>query len=524
MKIKVLLVDDEKLERVLIRNGFDWEEHGFEIAGEVSGGMQALEFVEHQEADVIFTDINMPEMDGLEFIQKLRETGRECPVVIITGYREFEYARKAVRLGVEEFLLKPVDFRELQEIAERLKKQIVEKKRNSQEFKRLREREIADQDIVMESFFQRLTAGRVEREEAFERLSLYNVAAVAESCICAAIKPVTQAEGVLQEILKKVKGRGYADSISFLHYSGQVLIYFHGWTPGQVKAEMESLRKFWVEQEKLNTDIGISERAEGIDGIMYACRQAAEAVEATAYFGKGSCILYHDLEKVARKVGHVEIDWADFLLCVQNGAEGKTQEYIDLYIDRIKEAGVMDKSYLRLLTMNMLSKAGTAMNRYGTSLGELLGEENLYDTIHTLETIEEIRQFLKETIHKVVGYFKGKAITKGNKVISQVAEYIAEHLYEPELSLRTIAAANYLNESYLSRLFKKEMDESITEYIMKKRMEEGVRLLEETDKKVYEIAEAVGFRDSHYFSICFKRIVGVTIKEYKAGKRVKITT
>ena len=109
--LNVLLVDDEKLERVLIHKGYSWEENGFRIVGEAASGKEALEYMAYHHVDIVVTDINMPVMDGLEFSEKLLEKYPKCKVVIVTGFREFEYARKAIKLGVEEFLLKPINIK-----------------------------------------------------------------------------------------------------------------------------------------------------------------------------------------------------------------------------------------------------------------------------------------------------------------------------------------------------------------------------------------------------------------------------
>ncbi len=108
---------------------------------------------------------------------------------------------------------------------------------------------------------------------------------------------------------------------------------------------------------------------------------------------------------------------------------------------------------------------------------------------------------------------------KGSWIIEQAAAYIDRNLMNQELSLKVVAAAIFVNESYLSRIFKREMGESLIEYITRRRIAESIRLLNTTSLKVYEIAERVGFRNSHYFSICFKKQMGMTVKEFRQRKK-----
>ena len=128
MKLKVLLVDDEKLERILIRKGFPWEENGFEIIGEAESGRDALEFIRTRRPDLVLTDISMANTDGLEFTERLMEKFPGIHVVMITGYREFDYARQAVKLGVDDFLLKPINVTEVGKVVEKIKAEIFQKR------------------------------------------------------------------------------------------------------------------------------------------------------------------------------------------------------------------------------------------------------------------------------------------------------------------------------------------------------------------------------------------------------------
>ncbi len=151
----------------------------------------------------------------------------------------------------------------------------------------------------------------------------------------------------------------------------------------------------------------------------------------------------------------------------------------------------------------------SALQRVKTSITEyrhrMLTEEN---TSSSPETAQQLMEFHH---HNHYG--------KSNHLISLAVEYIEEHLTEPDLSLKKVAASIFTNESYLSRIFKQEIGISMIEYITRKRIAESIRLLNHTNLKVYEISEQVGFRDSHYFSICFKKHVGITVKEFKKQKR-----
>ena len=145
-------------------------------------------------------------------------------------------------------------------------------------------------------------------------------------------------------------------------------------------------------------------------------------------------------------------------------------------------------------------------------------EENINRLNSLFSNLKSEEQKLKESLEKIMDLHKKKKSRRGRKVVEDALQYVDEEIFSSDLSLKTVAAKIYSNESYLSRVFKKEMGDSLIEYILKKRIEESIRLLNTTDMKVYEIAEKIGFRDAHYFSICFKKITGVTVKEFKKLK------
>lgn len=127
-KYKVLIVDDEKLERILLMKACNWDSLGFEVVANFGSANEAITFLEQNSVDIVFTDINMPHMDGLKFVQYIQENIFDSVkhFVIISGYRDFEYARQAIKLGVKEFLLKPVDFDEMEQLLVSLHKDLTE--------------------------------------------------------------------------------------------------------------------------------------------------------------------------------------------------------------------------------------------------------------------------------------------------------------------------------------------------------------------------------------------------------------
>ncbi len=526
MKTKVLLVDDEKLERILISRGYDWEANGFEIVGEASCGEEALEFFDRKEPDIVFTDINMPYMDGLALTEKIKERSEKCRVVIVTGYREFEYARRAIKLGVKDFILKPVNINDIAALAKNIKDELKQEEGHNQEYNKLKEVAFQNQDILIESFLQRLVENRIEEEEALHKLKMYSFDRMLENSVCINIKPhlkseYTDEKALLKSkaILKCISNSLPESTVSFVHYLCNVILYFCKDDAEQAHTFAEKLKEQINSEMDTEINIGISRMQYGFEGISKAYRQTEKAISASVILGCNSCITYEEYEEIKKTgQGSVDINWQDFVFNVENCFENKVEEYILEYTEMIKKAGVTDSGYLKLMTMNLLSKASEVLTKHGQSLGQLIGEENLYEEIARIETVTEMFECLKKMLGSILQFSDSTRTKKSNKIIDQALDYINTHLFEQELTLKAVAEKVFVNESYLSRIFKLETGEGLIEYITKRRIDQSIALLNTTDLKVYEIAEQVGFSDPHYFSICFKKTVGVTIKEYKKPK------
>lgn len=519
-KLKVLLVDDEKLERVLIKKGFPWEENGFEIIGEAESGKEALEFMKHRRPDLILTDISMPNMSGLKLAETVAREYPDCHIVIITGYREFEYARQALKIGVEDFLLKPVNIEEIGKVTEKIKKVILEKREKQKEVEKLKESLSAEQDILMESFFQRLVEKRVSKDKAEAKLKVYGYEKLLDHCCCLNISVKedsgrTEISEQHKRILDYIWKRTAAESVFFVHYMHNIIMLF---MDGDAQRTLQYTVELFhaVIEGKIEATLGLSEINTGFEGIAEAFEQSEKALSASVLLGQNRLITYGEYQSIMKKSQPMPVfSWEEFSFALTNILPDKVKKMTEEYIGIIKRTRGADVEYLRLLTMDMLSKAGATLSPYGTNLFQLMGEEQLFRDIRTIQTIEESEELLQKSMKIVLEFHEKKKTKKSNRVVEQALEYVKENYCDPDLTLKVVAENVYSNESYLSRVFKKEVGQSLIEYVTKKRIDESIRLLNTTDLKVYEIAEKTGFRDPHYFGICFKKQVGVTVKEFR---------
>lgn len=530
-KIKVLLVDDEKLERVLISRGFPWEENGFSIIGEAESGEQALEYMRHKRPDLVVTDINMPNINGLELAEEIKAQYPECFLIIVTGYREFEYARKAIKIGVEDFLLKPVNMSDVERVVTAVREKILKQRiqlREEHEVQELKEHLSREQDVLRESFLQRLTENRIEEEKAIGKLKVYGCEALLENACCINVSLREDPEDTQLEqhhrVLEFIRENQSDRMCSFLHYMHNIIVYYMG---GSQRTASEFGKKImaYIDRENLDGTVGISgmHQWQGCSGISESYRESEKALSASVLLGRNRVISYQEYKTMMEKNETAGVfPWDEFAFALENRMENKIEMMLANYIDILRHNKSTDLEYIRLMTMNILAKAGNVLNPYGVSLFQIMGEENLFRQIGQIRTLGEGERLISECIRELQRFLDSKNSKPGNRTIDEALQFVNENLFLPELSLKLVAEKVYSNESYLSRVFKKVIGESLTEYVTRKRVEEGMRLLKSTDLKVYEVAERTGFRDAHYFSICFKKHVGKTVKEFRSERLQEI--
>jgi two-component system response regulator YesN len=524
MAIKVLIIDDEKLERVLIRKCYSWEENGFEIIGEAGTGLDALEIMRICTPDIVLTDINMPNINGLEFVGKALKEFKNSSIkyVIITGYRDFEYARQAVKLGVEDFILKPISSEDLGNTILKLKAEILKSEEETKAITQLKESLDTNINIVKESFLHRLVENRVTELEAMKKLNIYGYQSLSNQCICCNIlldhkQELTEEKKLMygRRLIALISEVPLSPAVVFVHYLGNIILYFSEVEDKQLYNNIELLEMKIHEALLVPVNIGISNINTGFNGIHRAYREAEKALSTRIIIGQNRCIRYEDYQIYKENINLSDMDWEDFIFSVQNCLDTKVINYVDHYMFRIGETGNRDLQWLKFMTVNLLTKGELTLHKHGMSLTDIESLKNFSELIDTIDSYERMRVVILETLQTIMDYHRTNRPKKGKQVIAQALEVINQHLYDPELSLSLVASKIYTNDSYLSRIFKQEMKESLINYIIKKRIDESIHLFNTTDLKVYEVAEKVGIKDPHYFSICFKKQVGVTITEYR---------
>ena len=523
MSVKVLIVDDEKLERVLINKSVEWEKNGLEVIGEAANGEEALDFFDVNQPDLILTDINMPFMDGVTFAQHIRERSKSCHIIMLTGYREFEYARKAVTLGVDEFLVKPINAQEVSEAVISSRKKIEQEWGTDRKMIHLQQEAADNQRLLRDAFLQRLLEYRVEEEEAMHKLQMFQLTSLTEMCICVCVSPHGPEKKSKQKYCRQMEqwAREHTSAkVCFIHYLNHVILFYGADQAEGMEAEMQTLLKEMADSEDCVVTISISEAKQGLKGISEAYRQTQKVSALGMISSEKRVWHYDDYIKIwNRRRKMPEMNWKDFEIAMAGGSRERIEECIDNYIGQLREDITPEGIYLKIMAIEISEQMTGSLARQGKDVADVVGEQQYYQGITQIDNVDTMGLFLKKVAGHVLEQTTRLRTPKGNALVANVKVLVEQNLSNPDLSLSMIAQRLYMNGSYLSRVFKQETGENLIEYITRKRIEKSMQLVDETPLKAYEIAERVGIKDAHYFSICFKKYVGVTVKEYKNRDR-----
>ncbi|MCM3270848.1 response regulator [Paenibacillus elgii] len=513
---KVLIVDDELLVRVGLKSTIRWEENGYTVIGDARNGKEAIELFEKHDADIIITDISMPLIDGMELIKILKSKKESLKFIILSHHDDFKFAQEAIDLGVVKYILK-------HELTEAVLLQVLEKLNdndqglsNGNPEQGMQERKHNDE--LYRWFNHRHLSLEPEAERAGSRpLALFKEPYFIVSILMKFHDhPADRSTEQMMHYYKIIDhvSRELADEehISlFLVTGGNEMIYVV--QANEMPLDQNKLKEFMLTVRKnvkritdLKLIVGISELSETRETMREAYRQAKRAQELG--FFQNDEIWSYKKENQASSHFPFTLD-EDRLLKLLNQRTTELESYLETMFNQLYH--IKNTAILQEVTRQL------------KKLAVQLRNEKQLDPMEIDEAapIEEFSSFSELKIHFVALFTKiADAIPQDEDPqhysyhVRKVIHYFKEN-YHKNLSLAEVADYLQINKSYLSVHFKQETGVNFSVYLTKLRIEKAKELLRTTDKKIYEIAEEVGFDSPYYFSTVFKSFTQLSCKEYR---------
>ena len=532
---KIMLVDDEEEVRTSIIKKIDWKANGFEVVGDAENGRDALEKIEMLEPNVIMTDIRMPYMDGLQLTESLRLRFPSIKVIIFSGFDDFTYAQEAIRLGVTEYILKPVNVDELTEILKKVKEKLDEEIESARDIDTLRESYKASLPVLREQFLNKLIIkkGLYDESTINSYLNEYgmNIGNANKWVVCVVNIELENAS-INGEILKEkelipIFVKKFIEEKLSPHYRNEVFDSVQDAEPVILVAiddensqtgltnVMRDVCKSAKRVLGVGITIGIGRSCVALTDISASYKTAIDAVGYKKIIGAEDVVYIHDMEPVSTGVLRLdEKEEEDLISAIKFGGEDKIVEAVGQLAAKIDEVRVHSRQYqaymLRILTCIM-----DLMQQYEISLS---GLENFLDIISKIKDGDSFKQWMVGICNNISHGMQQKRESTSKQIIKEAKDYILSNYVNPELSLEIICRHLHLSPAYFSSLFKKETGQTYINYLTDIRLNKAVELLSTTDEKTYMIAEKVGYLEQNYFSYVFKKKFGVSPTKYRTGK------
>lgn len=515
----VLLVDDELYSRKGLIKLIDWEACGFHIIGEADNGEDALELIEQLEPDLVITDIRMPVLDGLGLIREVITENTADPVfIIISGYDDFQYAQQAVRYGVHDYVLKPIDEVEFAEtltrLSEKLKRDQDEKQRNESLLTGAMIESLimneADESFVAE-WEERLMLKKTDRlYYVFVELNDHHPWSDSNEEISLA-----RFKELVQQALQRMTG---GSQPFYLHeHRSRVGVLVPSTVLEDYNNDIHTfgrslIRSLQVDEGRVFLYAG--RPVEHLADIRHSYESAKEAL-LYKYVKDDSGIIIYD-EGSLPALQYIGIDHelnARLQEQIEEHQLLQLEDSIDLMFHNFRE-----KSYAPEAVKMNIHQAVSGIIRI---INNMNGQERSLSSMAPLADWHDLNLSLKELkrLFKLFALESSDYIAELRKEqqkgdIQKIRSYIEANFRE-NISLKTIAAHFYINPVYLGQLFKKTYGLYFNDFLLQLRINEAKRLLRQTDLRIYEVAERVGFGNRDYFVTKFEKIEQITPSEYR---------
>lgn len=537
-EIKVFLVEDEMVIRRGIKNSIDWEKEGYIFCGEASDGELAYPMIIKEKPDILITDIRMPFMDGLELCKLVKKELPDIKILILSGYDEFDYAKEAIRLGVTEYLLKPISSGKLLEALNGVSESIRREKEDKDLVHKYMEEMRENTEHEKQKFFEQMIAGNLSMADALETGKKYEMNLSAGMYNLLLFRFTLGEEnrksgellGEAEYAIEKLTER--------LEYVFEFQRGVEGWAfllmadnEEQMSERVKELSKELEEIMKNYSTIayfgGIGQPVARLRELERSFREAERALAARFTMELNRIISVEDI-RMAQNVdtlddieitsfGEIEKTRTMLEKFLNNGAEDEIDEFVDVYISELPEENLKSVLMRQYIIMDAYIVMMSFCEKIEGIEGEMQAQsEELKNSMKTIQTLEEIKNYIRMLLKKIIGVRDTISGRRYSDIIEIAKDQIRKTYMSDEISLNTIAAEVGMSPSYFSSIFSKEMGKTFVEYLTEIRMDRAKELLMCSSMKTSEIGYEVGYKDPHYFSYIFKKTQNCTPKEFRA--------
>lgn len=535
---KILIAEDETEMKKLLVKYINREEPDLEVVGSASNGKEALALTEEKHPDIVLTDISMPVLDGLGFLEETVKRKIPLKAVIISGYDEFEYARKAIALGVSDYLLKPFEPEELKSVLEKIKGELDRQKIFLNNMQMLKEKANENETALKEQILRDIIIEGKQIVERSDPLLLdtesdFYCVALLKMPLCPASKvwEIEKRENV-EELVKILRDgclpRGIEVHGLGLENNGVALI-MNGYAPEKqqffykLKKGLEHFQNSMEKYYDIQLICILGRVYQAWDGLAASYREAIQEWRGLSSSNRKMIVCGEKKdenssgeEDLSRKIKNLK---DRIILSVQMGQEKNSIEYLDELFQVYASISPKKIDFVAIsaeelvyMVFNEIEKRDIRLDKEKSN-DEI--QKKIKERLHNaslLEIKEVLRQYFS-VCHRSFSENQEKRQT--DRLVESVKNLIEDNLDYEDLTLEWIAERMHFSSTYIRQIFKQKTSERIMEYVIRKRMERAGRLLMETDMKIQEITEMCGYSNQRYFASSFKKYYDCTPTDFK---------
>lgn len=530
MELKVLILDDE----YIILDGlcsFPWDSYGCHVAGSALDGVEGLELADRLQPDIILSDIKMPGMDGLEFSKRIKQRYPDTEIILLTGYDNFSFAQQALRIGVCEYLLKPVNFREMKAVVGKVCDRIRLRNKQKKDYSEMREKYKQTLPLVKSKLISDLIYGRLRDEEDMKvRMELLDIRMEQYVLVYARIQ---NQEGlrpdlepglfdfvvcnICEEFLRQESVQVYSetDTLGYCFVVVYPKVYDKRDCVTHCVRACEEIQKNIKEVIHTEVSFGIGAAQNDPYSMNVSYKQAVEACEQCAYMGEGASILeYTDIADIKEVTWNITDGEKRRLFSeVVRGNVETAKNFTNQIFEKCEDLELMRYAAAELL-ISCFQYMGNESVKRGIAAHKTSVITESIEKIYSCHTRRELLEYLKKALSFLGNQNRGMNQDRNQHMAQQILDYI-EANYAEDLSLDYLSDYFKISKTYINRLLKNYTGKSFLEILLECRMVRAEQLISENTYKIYEVAEMVGYHDLSYFIRAFKKKYGVTPNVYR---------
>lgn len=538
---KLLIVDDEAEVVEGLAELAEWENYGITDVYCAYNGKEAMDLIERYEPDIVLTDISMPYMNGLQLAEWIKQHYPLVKIIIISGYDDFYYARQAIVLSVEEYLLKPFSNSQCIEVVKKVIDDIDIERREYRNIQQLKVHYHITLPIIREKYLTSLITRKMSNETITQKSEKYGLNLSGQGYTVAVIS-IEHDEGMTPQ--REIKSLVDSDDLDLKLFAvnniaSEVLKQAIG---AEVFVHQEEVIVIGINQE-LEQELFIEQVRQQLALLIKSIEKFLK-IQATISIGryiKQANELKDSYESAISGLDYRKILEYTRLICIDDIEKSTTKKLVfdeqqeQMLIRTIKLGQKDELIYvLNQLLDDAITQEGNAsvnsqyvldivfaLQRFIKTLDDevvknLPHKASLIEYYHKLSSLDETKRWLNTLCCQVQEQIAALRFHTSMRLIEQAYAYTAEHYSDTDLSVQKISQYFHLSAGYFSAVFKKATGMSYGNYLLKYRMELAQEWLRTTELKAFEIAEKLGFSDPNYFSLTFKKYTGMSAKEYRA--------